>query len=43
MSISGPAVVQQQDTTVLVSPGFVAKVDRIGNLIIERQCVSDGR
>ena len=43
MSISGAAVVQQQDTTVLVSPGFVANVDRIGNLIIERQEVSDGR
>ena len=43
MSISGPAVVQQQDTTVLVSPGFVANVDRTGNLIIERQGVSDGR
>ncbi|MCH7626584.1 MAG: hypothetical protein IIC83_11725, partial [Chloroflexi bacterium] len=43
MSISGPAVVQQQDTTVLVSPGFVANVDRTGNLIIERQGVSHGR
>jgi N-methylhydantoinase A len=34
--IVGPAVVEQDDATPLVAPGFVARVDGAGNLILER-------
>jgi N-methylhydantoinase A len=34
--IAGPAVLEQPDATVVVDPGLVARVDRLGNLIIER-------
>ncbi len=34
--IPGPAVLEQPDATVLVDPGLAARVDRLGNLIIER-------
>ncbi|MEO7125636.1 MAG: hydantoinase/oxoprolinase family protein [Nakamurella sp.] len=34
--LSGPAVVQEFGSTVPVHPGFVAEVDRYGNLIITR-------
>jgi N-methylhydantoinase A len=33
-SIAGPAVVEQLDTTVLIDPGVVGRVDRWGNLVI---------
>jgi len=33
--IAGPAVLQQPDATILVEPGQVARVDRLGNLIVE--------
>ncbi len=36
MEIEGPAVIEQTDTTTLLWPGFRAKVDRYGNLIIDR-------
>jgi 5-oxoprolinase (ATP-hydrolysing)/N-methylhydantoinase A len=32
--IVGPAIVEQMDTTVVIPPGFVARVDAIGNLVI---------
>jgi N-methylhydantoinase A/oxoprolinase/acetone carboxylase beta subunit len=32
--ITGPAIVQQMDTTTVIPPGFSAKVDSVGNLII---------
>jgi len=32
--ITGPAIVQQMDTTTVIPPGFSAKVDNVGNLII---------
>ncbi|ETX28776.1 hydantoinase/oxoprolinase family protein [Roseivivax isoporae] len=35
--IAGPAILEQPDTTVLVDPGLVARVDRFGNTIIERR------
>ncbi len=35
-SISGPALFEQPDTTVWLEPGFVATVDSLGNLIINR-------
>jgi N-methylhydantoinase A len=35
--ISGPAILEQPDATTVVEPGLVARVDRLGNLLIERQ------
>jgi N-methylhydantoinase A/oxoprolinase/acetone carboxylase beta subunit len=32
--IDGPAIVDQMDTTILIPPGFRARVDRFGNIII---------
>jgi N-methylhydantoinase A/oxoprolinase/acetone carboxylase beta subunit len=32
--ITGPAIVQQMDTTTVIPPGFSAEVDNVGNLII---------
>jgi N-methylhydantoinase A len=34
--IEGPAVLEQGDATTLVDPGLVARVDDLGNLVIER-------
>lgn len=36
-TIAGPAVLEQPDATVLIDPGLVARVDRYGNLLIQRQ------
>jgi len=33
--ISGPAIVEQSDTTVLIYPDHTARVDKLGNMIIE--------
>ena len=40
--VTGPAIVEQPDTTVLVPEGDVADVDRFGNLLVRREaaCVS---
>lgn len=35
-TILGPAIIEQDDTTVLVIPGWIAKVDGLSNIIIER-------
>jgi len=35
-SLSGPAIVEQDDTTTLVTPGWAGQVDRLGNLVLER-------
>ena len=34
-TVSGPAIVQQADATVVISPGARAEVDKLGNLIID--------
>jgi N-methylhydantoinase A len=34
--IEGPAILEQPDTTVWLEPGFVATVDRLGNLILKQ-------
>jgi N-methylhydantoinase A len=34
--IEGPAIVEQDDTTTLVTPGWRGRVDRLGNLVLER-------
>jgi len=36
MTIDGPAIVDQEDTTTLIAPGFHARVDRALNLVLER-------
>jgi N-methylhydantoinase A len=35
-TIDGPAILEQPDATTVVDPGLVARVDRFGNLLIER-------
>jgi N-methylhydantoinase A len=32
--LPGPAIVDQMDTTTLIPPGFAARVDPFGNLVI---------
>lgn len=34
--IEGPAILEQGDATTVIDPGLVARVDRFGNLIVER-------
>ena len=36
MRFAGPAIVDQDDTTCLVAPGFRARVDAVHNIILER-------
>ncbi len=33
--LEGPAVIEQADTTVLIEPGWVARGDALGNLVVE--------
>ena len=35
--VRGPAVLEQPDATLLLEPGFVARVDRFGDLIVTRE------
>lgn len=35
-TVAGPAVLEQPDATIMVEPGFVGRVDELGNLILER-------
>jgi N-methylhydantoinase A len=35
--IEGPAVLEQDDATTLIDPGLVGRVDRLGNVIVERK------
>ena len=35
MSFDGPAIVEQNDTTTVVEPGMVTRVDAFGNLLVE--------
>jgi N-methylhydantoinase A len=36
MAFSGPAVVDQGDATVLVAPGFTARIDSATDIVMER-------
>jgi N-methylhydantoinase A len=36
-AISGPAILEQPDATTVVEPGLVARVDALGNILIQRQ------
>jgi N-methylhydantoinase A len=35
--VPGPAILEQQDATILVEPDLAARVDRLGNVIIARR------
>jgi N-methylhydantoinase A len=35
--VEGPAVLEQPDATTVVEPRLVARVDRLGNLVVERR------
>jgi N-methylhydantoinase A len=35
--LTGPAIIEQPDTTVLVPAGHLGQVDRFGNLILRRE------
>jgi N-methylhydantoinase A len=35
-TVPGPAVLEQPDATTLIEPGQQGRVDRFGNLILER-------
>jgi N-methylhydantoinase A len=35
MTVAGPAIVEQSDTTTVVEPGMTLRVDRFSNLIVE--------
>ncbi len=35
-AVAGPAIVEQEDTTTIILPGWSASVDAIGNLVITR-------
>ena len=37
MTLAGPAIVDQPDTTVLIAPGFRARVDESLSMILERR------
>ncbi|MEJ1158977.1 hydantoinase/oxoprolinase family protein [Prosthecomicrobium sp. N25] len=35
--IAGPAILEQPDATTVIDPGLAARVDRFGNLVVERK------
>jgi N-methylhydantoinase A len=35
--VVGPAIVEQEDTTVVIPPGWTGRVDRIGNIVIAEE------
>ena len=36
LEVTGPAIVSEMDSTTVVLPGYRARVDAVGNLLIER-------
>jgi len=36
-TVSGPAIIEQEDTTTILLPGWSARADEAGNLHLERQ------
>jgi N-methylhydantoinase A len=34
--VAGPAILEQPDATTVVDPGLAARVDALGNIVIER-------
>jgi N-methylhydantoinase A/oxoprolinase/acetone carboxylase beta subunit len=37
--VRGPAIVEERECTVVVAPGFIARVDRFANLLLQRGSV----
>jgi N-methylhydantoinase A len=37
LEIAGPAIVMEMDSTTVILPGYTAKVDTVGNLLINPQ------
>jgi N-methylhydantoinase A len=37
--IAGPAILEQPDATIVVDPGLVARVDSLGNILLERNSI----
>jgi N-methylhydantoinase A len=35
--VTGPAVLEQPDTTILIEPGLSGRVDDFGNIILSRE------
>jgi N-methylhydantoinase A len=35
--VQGPAILEQPDTTVWLEPEFTARVDALGNLLVQRR------
>jgi N-methylhydantoinase A len=35
--VTGPAIIEQMDTTTVVPPGWTAHVDTVGNLLLRRE------
>jgi N-methylhydantoinase A len=35
--IEGPAILEQADATIVVEPGLQGRIDRLGNIILERR------
>ena len=35
--MTGPAVIEEFDSTTVVHPGFTVRVDDVGNLLIEKE------
>ena len=33
--VTGPAILEQSDTTIFVDPGLGAEVDKFGNLVVK--------
>ncbi len=38
--LSGPAILEQSDTTTWLEPGFAARVDDLGNLIVRKESIT---
>ena len=36
LDLAGPAIVEQADTTIVIEPGQVARIDKVGNMVIRR-------
>ena len=36
-AVDGPAIVEEMDSTTVILPGYSAKVDAVGNLLINPQ------
>ena len=41
VTVSGPAILEQPDSTIFIEPGLKGKVDRFGNLIINEKNIHD--